>query len=403
MKTKLLITHKLALGFGVIILAAIVSFGIIFFTLQKSNTVVRNNIQLYTPSEQKINELYDLINSSKLLIKNWVFIERHSNTPDKQKLVAIHHEKFPELKAALDSLSLQWDNNDANQLTSLMNDIENNLFPQHKYVMSQLKNFEDYDDPTVVFDVNPTVEEDGEIILKTKEILDGLSGLQERMIKKSTENNANLLESFNNLILFIFILAIIIIISALSAGILTARSIVIPVRNLKTSLLNKSRGDFREEEIITGNDEIGDMALALKAMSDNIRNIVHHLKQSARVVEIKSKDMNNTAHKISGGANEQAASTEEVSASTEEMASTINQNSENARNTENIAKFVATEINTINKSVNNTTSAMKNITEKIAIVKDIAFQTNLLALNAAVEAARAGEHGKGFAVVSALN
>ena len=44
---------------------------------------------------------------------------------------------------------------------------------------------------------------------------------------------------------------------------------------------------------------------------------------------------------------------------------------------------------------------MKQITQKIAIIQEIANQTRMLSLNATIEAARAQEHGKAFSVVAA--
>ena len=82
------------------------------------------------------------------------------------------------------------------------------------------------------------------------------------------------------------------------------------------------------------------------------------------------------------------------------MGANINQNSDNAKQTNTIATKAANDAVQGGTSVLETVKAMKQIAQKIGIVEDIAYQTNLLALNAAIEAARAGEHGKGFAVVA---
>jgi methyl-accepting chemotaxis protein len=82
------------------------------------------------------------------------------------------------------------------------------------------------------------------------------------------------------------------------------------------------------------------------------------------------------------------------------MSASINQNAENARQTEAMAKEGARNAEGSGASVTQTVNAMKSIAERVSIIEEIAYQTNLLALNAAIEAARAGDHGKGFAVVA---
>ena len=84
----------------------------------------------------------------------------------------------------------------------------------------------------------------------------------------------------------------------------------------------------------------------------------------------------------------------------EEMASNIQQNTDNAAQTEKISHKAAQNARESGAAVSDAVMAMNEIAGRISIIEEIARQTNLLALNAAIEAARAGEHGKGFAVVA---
>lgn len=159
-------------------------------------------------------------------------------------------------------------------------------------------------------------------------------------------------------------------------------------------------GDLTQTIDIERKDEVGDLAIALNKVTDNLRQIIANLADNSRIIEESSKILNSSAEAISDGTKQQAAAVEEVSSSMEEMYSNIQQSSDNARQTESIAQTSVVEINNSKDSFNMATQSLREIADKVSVINDIAFQTNLLALNAAVEAARAGEHGRGFAVVA---
>jgi len=159
-----------------------------------------------------------------------------------------------------------------------------------------------------------------------------------------------------------------------------------------------SEGDLTvRNKVVSERDVLGQ---ALASMLENLRNTVTQVSDASGNVAAGSEEMSSTAQRLSEGATEQAAAAEETTSAMEQMAASIQQNADNARQTDKIASKASEDARSSGEAVLRTVGAMKQVAEKIGIIEEIARKTDLLALNAAVEAARAGEHGKGFAVVA---
>ncbi|MDD2277921.1 MAG: methyl-accepting chemotaxis protein [Bacteroidales bacterium] len=401
MEVKFSLSRKLLLGFGLVISLFIISSVITFVILSQNDEINRNLSEQNTPSVNKLIELQNLITESKLLIKNWVYIDKLPDTPDKIRLQEMHSTIYPNLVAEINPLIKNWSPEDRQAFENLNNKITKELFIDHKTVMSQLNSFDSYNDFLILMDVEGMVDVNGSIITTTDAILDQLNALIASQQNEALNAYSKIESSTSFFRIFIIIGGFLVVAIGIAVSLVVTTSLKKSINIASEAIAKLAEGDLKIEYEITGTDEIAKLLFDLKAMINRLKNIVDNIVEGTGEISMASSDLNGIAQGILGGASTQASSAEEVSSSMEEMVANIQQNTENSNNTNKISNRLAVDIEKIGAESEKSMVSIKKISDRINIVNDIAFQTNLLALNAAVEAARAGEHGKGFAVVAA--
>ncbi|HSH53279.1 MAG TPA: GAF domain-containing protein [Bacteroidales bacterium] len=275
MKFRFTIAKKLILGFGIVTLAILANIYLINATLKESIKTNEKISDVYTPSSELIRELSNLMISSKMLIKNWVYIDKKQDTPDKIRLQELHQKRFPEIHKEIKKLSGQWEEDKQKKYNEIYITIQDTLFPLHQKVMNSLSSFESYDDAFVLmFEIYPLAEEDGEIITLSDDIIEILNQLSKQLDNKVVEARMEMTHSFDRLENFILLAGVILVIIAISIALYLSRVIITPIQKIKGILLEMGKGIMPKKQIKESNDEIGEMAGALN-------NLIRGLKETS--------------------------------------------------------------------------------------------------------------------------
>lgn len=187
---------------------------------------------------------------------------------------------------------------------------------------------------------------------------------------------------------------------------IASRMIRNPLKAMMSDLKKLSEGNININitEYYKGrNDEFEDLANSINTISISLNRTLSNIRKKSEDLLLLSRDLNAIVSNMLENASTQASSIEEISSTMEEIASNVQLNADNSQKTKLTTSKTIDAIKDGNQSSEQSINAMREVTDKVQIINEIAFQTNILALNAAVEASHAGDAGKGFAVVAKAN
>lgn len=271
---RLKIASKIILGFGVMAFAVIMYS--LFTNKRISNSSEENAKinEIYTPSVELIRELYSKISDSRMLIKSWVHIDNISDTPDKIKLQNLHSKEYAEVMDSLKILSTYWINDTHKVLLNKIDStIVDTLFERHKEIMTKLNSFMSYEDPFTLFEVTPMVEDKGEVMEITNKALSKIERLLVEQEAFILNKRIEMADSFDKIRNFNFIMLFVMILVAILVSTVLTLSLATPINRTKNMLLSISKGILPDAKLKEGNDEIGQMAVALHAVVKALKDV----------------------------------------------------------------------------------------------------------------------------------
>lgn len=272
MKLRFSITAKIAIGFGTLTLLYVINVFFIYQTLLKNQQDHVALTEQLIPSLRQVEKLQNYITQSRLLLKNWVYIEKDPITPDKLKLLEILDLEIPYLEKNIQKLYHQWPTSEQviyQRTEELIND---SLIVLSKEIINALNQQELYNEDQLQ-SLQPLMGNSGQLIWLANRIESKLSILlnmqQERLL--STQNLMH--ASMEKARAFLLALSILLVLMAIIIAFVTIRVQIIPLNFIKKVLKQLGKGVFPNEKLKERNDELGEIAAAVNTLVKGLKEI----------------------------------------------------------------------------------------------------------------------------------
>ncbi len=267
MNFKFTIAKKLILGFGIVTLAIFLNIIMITNMLKESVDVNKEISNVDIPSADLVRELSTMMISTKMLIKNWVYIDKKSETEDKLKLINLHIKDLPTIHEKILKLSNNWTPEEQECYENIYVAINDSLFPLHRDIMNKLSTPESYNNVQMLKqEIYPKITNGGEIITLSDHLIKRLAELTEKHETKVSMATEDMAKSFIDFENFIYISGVILIVIAIIIALYLAQMIIKPINIIQNVLSLMGQGKMPKKQIKERNDEIGEMAAALNAL-----------------------------------------------------------------------------------------------------------------------------------------